>query len=92
MKHLQALIDDPPKEDSADLTDDEIGRAVVTSSKDELAQMLGQVIHTHMGSSFEGHELRRRGEHLYIRTRMRTDREPNMSLIFQVDWLGGPHG
>jgi len=89
--NFHALIEDPPKEDSADLTDEEIGRAVVTTSKEELSQLLVQETHRHMGSSFEGHELRRRGEHLYIRTRMRTDREPNMSLIFQADWLGGPH-
>jgi hypothetical protein len=88
---LDTLIEDPPKEDSEDLTDEEISLAVPTANKGELTQLMVQEIHRNMGASFEGHELRRRGEHFYLRTQMRTDREPNKTLIFQVDWLGGPH-
>jgi hypothetical protein len=86
--NLHALIEDLPQEDSPDLTDDEIVVAVPTENKDELTQAMVDAIKHHMGSSFEVHELRRRGEHLYMRSKMRTDREPNKTLIFRVDWLG----
>lgn len=91
MSHLlEALIDDPPKEDSEDLTDEEIAEAADTLSLGHLTQCLVEEIRRRGGLSVKSHQLRRRGDNLYWRTHLVvTPDEPDRVLIFRVNWLGG---
>lgn len=87
---LESLVEDPPKEDSADLTDEEIAQAIVTTSHKELAQHLIEELRRRDGLVVKSHELRRRGENLFWRTHLVfTPDEPDRVLLFRVDWLGG---
>lgn len=88
-KALPALTEDPPKEDSEDLTDSEIERAVFTRSLQELTQRLTEEIQQNRDFSLKRHELRRRGGHLFWRTTLVANREPDKVLVFSVDWLQG---
>jgi len=86
---LPALTDDPPKEDSPDLSDAEIDRAIFTGNDRELAQRLTTEIKVNRDFALKKHELRRRGEHLYWRATLVANKEPNKVLVFSVDWLQG---
>lgn len=89
MKQLPSLIDDPPHEDSPDLTDEEIERAIFTKNDCELARVLTDEIKRNRDFALKGHELRRRGERLYWRTTFVANKEPDKVLVFSVDWLQG---
>lgn len=88
-KPLPALLDDPPKEDSPDLIDEEIDRAIYTVDDRDLAQKLTEEIKRNRDFALRRHELRRRGEHLYWRTTLVANKEPDKVLVFSVDWLQG---
>ena len=75
-----------PDEDSPDLTDEEIGRAISTVNVDDLTQRITGDLGP--GSQLGAHELRRRKPHLYWRARLRTP-EGERTLIFLTDWLQG---
>jgi len=87
---LQSLIDDPPKEDSEDLTDEEIALARPTKNLNELTKCIVEEIRRREGLAVKRHELRRRGKDLFWRTHLVvTPDEPERVLLFRVDWLGG---
>jgi hypothetical protein len=88
-KQLPSLIDDPPKEDSPDLTDEEIERALFTKDGHELARILTDQIKQNRDFVLKGHDLRRRGERLYWRTTLVANKEPDKVLVFSVDWIQG---
>ncbi len=88
-KPLPALTEDPPKEDSPDLEDAEVERAIFTKDTDELARLLTDEIRRNHHFVMKKHELRRRGEHLYSRVTLVANKEPDKVLVFQVDWLQG---
>jgi hypothetical protein len=88
-KPLPALMEDPPREDSPDLTDEEVERAVFTKDSTELARLLTEVMQRNREFALTEHALRRRGEHLYARVKLVANKEPNKVLVFQVDWLQG---
>lgn len=81
---MNKLIEGPPKEDSEDLTDEEISRAIPTRGSSDVARALKTEA---LGVSIKAHELRRRGDNLFWRVRLATD--PERTLIFGVNWLGG---
>lgn len=89
MTMLEDFADDPPQEDSEDLSDEEIHGAVPTCSASELGKHLIEELRRSEGLAVKGHELRRRGEDLFWRTRLVRAEEPERVLIFRVDWLGG---
>lgn len=79
--HLESFLENPPKEDSQDLSDDEVAGAVATDDAEDVVRFLreqGPIV-------ILAHELRRRGDDLYWRVRI----EPDRSFVFQVSWLGG---
>ena len=78
----------PPDEDSEDLTDREVFEAVPTTDRTELVQRLATALQD-SGSEFslKKHELRRRAKHLYWRSRLIAHEEPDIVLVFRVDWL-----
>ena len=93
---LEALPGDaPPKEDSEDLTDEEIARAVIVASASELAHAISEELRSDPesantgGFTVQSHELRRRGENLFWRTRLVSSQEPPKVLVYRVNWLGG---
>ncbi len=88
-KPLPALTENPPKEDSPDLTDAECERAVFTKDSNDLARMLTEEIKRNRHFAMKRHELRRRGDHLYTRVTLVANKEPDKVLVFQVDWLQG---
>lgn len=89
-ERVEDLIEDPPKEDSEDLTDEEIAQAVPTQDAKELAQHLIEELRRREGLAVQRHELRRRGEHLFWRSHLVVGpAEPERVMIFKVDWLGG---
>jgi hypothetical protein len=89
IKPLPSLVDDPPEEDSPDLTDEEIERAIFTKDDKELARILTDTIKRNRNFALKDHELRRRGRHLYWRATLVANQEPNKVLVFSVDWLQG---
>ena len=82
------VVEDPPKGDSPDLSDDEVEGAVDTRDVDDLAKLTAKAVAQDAGFTVTGHELKRRGDHLYWRTRMAAADEPDKVLVFRVDWLG----
>lgn len=91
LPHFPPLIEDPPTEDSPDLTDDEIEQAVDTKGMEDLARLIAQEHRHDPDFIVAGHELRRRGEDLFWRVRYSgPDPEPDKVLVFKVNWIG--HG
>jgi hypothetical protein len=88
-KTLPVFTEDPPKEDSPDLTDAEIDNAIFTRDDRELAQKITEEIKRNRDFALKKHELRRRGEHLFWRATLVANKEPNKVLVFSVDWLQG---
>lgn len=84
---LPNLVEDPEKVDSEDLTDEEVAQAIPMADVEDLTQEILSLAHTHMGSSFISHVRRRKGKYIYLRTKMRVDRSPDMTFIFRLDWL-----
>lgn len=82
------VVEDPPKEDSPDLTDDEVEAAVDTRDAEDLAKLTAKAVAQDTEFTVTGHELRRRGDHLFWRTRLVAGGEPDKVLVFRVDWLG----
>lgn len=88
-RHLVSLVEDPPKEDSADLSDIEVEQAVTTIDHIDLERRLVEMVRSKGGTMTIGsHELRRRGNDLYWRTRL-VGEEPDCVLVFKTNWLGG---
>lgn len=80
-----------PDEDSPDLTDEEIAGAVDTSDSNAFVKALEEeirpLIRPNVAAAIQSHELRKRKPHLYCRTRVALDSEPDKVLLFRVDWL-----
>jgi hypothetical protein len=83
------LANDPPLEDSEDLTDAEIERAVSTANAGDLSKAIVGELKRDVRFALRHHELRRRGSNLFWRTRLVTDKEPDRVLVYKVNWLGG---
>jgi len=80
------------EEDSEDLTDEEVERAVVVTSSNEVTQAATVPI-VAFSERFAGqkikiaHELRRRSPHLYHRLRLSSSEGAEEVLVFRADWL-----
>lgn len=85
-------IDPPPKEDSPDLTDEEIERAIPTGDSSDLARHIIEELRHSNGFAVSRYENRRRGERLFLRVRLVAPKEPDKVLVFSVDWLGKETG
>lgn len=76
------VLEDPPKEDSPDLTDEQVDAAIVTTGVQDLF--------THWARLSNGppseHKLLRRGDNLYWRITA-SGQGPNNVLVFQANWL-----
>jgi len=81
----------PTDEDSPDLTDQEIDLAIMTQDSNDFVKHLEEsirpLIRPNCGACITGHALRKRRPHLYCRTNLALDGEPDKVLLFQVDWL-----
>lgn len=78
MKPIPQYIEDPEKVDSDDLSADEaMGARESRSVEDWVQQVAAQ-------GTPEGHEMRRRGPDLFIRTRF----EDGKIAVFKTNWLG----
>ncbi len=79
------------EEDSPDLTDEEIAVAVETTDSNSFVSALEEairpMIRPNVAAAIQSHELRKRKPHLYCRTRVALDGEPDKVLLFRVDWL-----
>lgn len=91
LRHLH-LVGEPPKEDSKDLTDEEVAIAMPTSNLEDFVRILEEclrpLIRPNVSGTIKSHDLRRRGDNLYCRTRVLFEGEPEKAFVFQVDWLG----
>jgi hypothetical protein len=76
-----------PEEDSPDLTDEEIERAVPTDGPRDISRGVLADFQESPGIQLEGHELRRRKPHLYWRVKLLSAAGVPRTLIFQADWL-----
>lgn len=81
----------PPEEDSPDLTDEEIEGAIKTHDSNSFVKALEEIIRPlvrpNVGGTIVKHELRRRSPHLYCRTRIALDGEPDKVILLEIDWL-----
>lgn len=82
------------EDDSHDLEDNEIARAVITLDFEQLAQLLTGALEpgdATVGSetrySVTRHEIRRRSPHLYLRSYLVREGEPERVLVHQIDWV-----
>lgn len=83
------------EEDSEDLTDEEVERAVVATSPSAISQAALEPIKqiTERTEGIPGHrltvkhELRRRKPHLYWRLRLTSSEVAEEVLVFRADWL-----
>lgn len=85
MKKLVSLLEDPPREDSKDLTPEEVQEALHTSSAEDLAGSVKRQVLP--GECLHSHELRRMGDHMYCRVRLGAKDAPSRSILFQIDWV-----
>jgi len=76
-----------PEEDSPDLADDEIKRAIPTSNVNDVSRKVIVEIQESPGTRVGGHELRRRKPHLYWRVKLQMSTGEQRTLIFLADWL-----
>jgi hypothetical protein len=76
-----------PDEDSEDLLDEEIARAIPTTDATDLGKKLHDYLLEHPGEQVSGYELRRRKPHLYWRAQVVHPEHPTESVIFTADWL-----
>lgn len=84
---IATLLENPPQEDSDDLSDEEIEGAMDSETSSDVAQRVRQEI---LDSAFrvKAHELRRRGEDLFWRVRLVSGAVEKV-LVFRANWLGG---
>lgn len=85
---LENLLTDPPKEDSEDLTDDEVAGALEAETSSDVARRVRQEIQE-SPFTVKAHELRRRGDSLFWRVRLVAGGGVEKALVFRADWLGG---
>jgi hypothetical protein len=76
-----------PEDDSDDLTDEEVARAVNTADTHDLSTRIVVVLRESPGTQLEKHELRRRKPHLYWRARLRSPTGEERVMVFVADWL-----
>lgn len=79
---FEHLLNDPPLEDSPDLTEEEVAQAIGTTSVEDLVAAVKRKLTP--GEAVARYELRRQGENLYFRVRLAADRV----LTFRTNWLG----
>lgn len=79
---------DIPEDDSEDLLDEEVERAIVTTDTSDLSKKIVAYLQEHSGEQLNSHELRRRKPHLYWRSRIIPSTGDPHTIVFQVDWLG----
>lgn len=84
---MDEVVDDFPTEDSPNLTDEEIAESLLVTSVSESAGILSKTV-AEGSLSVEGHELLRRGDHLFWRVSLKDVEGRVRTLIFQADWLG----
>lgn len=86
-KPIATLLENPPKEDSEDLSDEEIEGAMASETSSDIAQRVRREI---LETPFrvKAHELRRRGEELFWRVRLVSGAVEKV-LVFRANWLGG---
>lgn len=84
-----SLLEDPPRGNSEDFTQEDVEKAIVTTSSEDF---LGRFMRNVRGSiapkfSVLSHELRRWDDHMYCRVRLGAPGEPDKVLIYQIDWV-----
>ena len=79
---------DIPEDDSADLLDEEVERAIETKDTTDLSKKIVAYLQEHPGEQLNSHELRRRKPHLYWRSKILPPTGEPHTIVFQVDWLG----
>jgi RNase P subunit RPR2 len=81
----------PPQDDSSDLTEEEIGRALATGSPADMAQKLsGQVCRVCGESLFTvRQQKRRRSPHIYSRVTLTCPNNHWITQLYQVTWSRG---
>lgn len=82
----------PPREDSPDLTDQEIEAAIICTKSSEIATILQgvtcEICHQQMTKYH--YEVRRRDNYLYWRILITCqDRHKSTTIIVRADWLRG---
>ena len=84
-------MNEPPEEDSPDLTDAEVlGAAEVAGAADLVKHIQGAKCDQCLGPvSVNGHALRRRAPHLYWRILLVCRSGHHSSQVFQTDWVRG---
>lgn len=85
------LTGEYPEEDSEDLTDEEIAKAIPTVGTGDIVNVLQDLKCEVCNEPFVGHshELRRRKPNLYWRVVSRCPQDHMDHRLFQVDWLQG---
>lgn len=78
-----------PDEDSEDLTDEEIAKAISTDNESGIVNTLSALRCGDCGGNVRIvlHELRRRRPHMYWRTTVECDGTHKTSRLFVTDWL-----
>lgn len=76
-------LDQPPQEDSPDITDEAVLKARVTGSVDDLTKLLKTEAGTVIAKV--RYDFRRRAPHLYVQVWLNGN-----PLLIQVDWLKPP--
>ncbi len=82
-------LEGPSEEDSPDLTDEEISGAILTRDANDLMEATKRCLQELSHPVSMGHDLRRRGEHMYCRTRLTFEDGSEKVLVFQMDWVKG---
>lgn len=81
------LIEDPDPQDSDDLSEADAVAAVRTTSRSQWVGILTQEVQA-TGLPVTGHDLRRRGSDLFIRTRLGLKGGENVLVTARTNWLG----
>jgi RNase P subunit RPR2 len=78
-------------EDSPDLTDDEVQKALPVNNAQELVKRIQNVLCSECSSAMlvQGHALRRRNPHIYWRVSFLCKNGHNLSRLYQTDWVKG---
>lgn len=84
-EHYDKLVAEPDREDSDDLSDEEIARSVPAESP----AIIAQAIRKFEGYQVVGHDFRRRGETTYWRTTLQSPEGGSEVLVFRPFWLKG---
>lgn len=83
------MNDQPPEEDSSDLTDADILGAIQTNSVAEIVTALRSIPCKTCSSQVRvmGHAIRRRSPHLYWRVKLLCPHQHETHVFFQSDWV-----